>query len=77
VEAVATAERSCLLVRVRSGDVATVTAFPFGGGEAAPATAVTAEGTIGGCYLAISPFFVCFFPSIFVLYMMFSFSIIF
>jgi hypothetical protein len=71
VEAVATAERSCLLVRVRSGDVATVTAFPFGGGEAAPATAVTAEGTMGGCYLAISPFFL-FLSFDFCTYMIFS-----
>jgi len=58
-EAVAPATRRCLLVRVGGGVAAEVTAFPFGGGGTAPATAVTAVVTIAGC----SPlffFFLCF-----------------
>ena len=49
VEAVATAARSCLLVRVGGGGVATVTALAFRGGGTAPVTAATAVVTIGGC----------------------------
>jgi hypothetical protein len=78
MEAVATAARSCRLVRVGGGVVAAVTALAFRGGGTAPANAATAVVTIGGCYLQSASLLFPFYTTVLLIFtLIFLFSFLF